>query len=85
MPSSINTMMHGVCGFFRFAHIDRLVPSDPAVYARLPKVHQDDSRTQGLDRGHAQRLKELFQEHLSGVNRCDHCHDSPSGVERHRG
>jgi len=41
-PSSINTMLHGVRGFFRFAHIDGLIPSDPAVYARLPKVHQDD-------------------------------------------
>jgi integrase/recombinase XerD len=29
MPSSINTMMHGVRGFFRFAHIDGLIPSDP--------------------------------------------------------
>ena len=44
-PSSINTMFHGVRGFFRFAHIDGLIPSDPAVYARLPKVHQDESRT----------------------------------------
>jgi integrase/recombinase XerD len=35
MPSSINTMMHGVRGFFRFAHIDGLIPADPAVYARL--------------------------------------------------
>ncbi|HET7386562.1 MAG TPA: hypothetical protein VFJ19_07875 [Nocardioidaceae bacterium] len=31
-------------------HIDGLIPSDPALYARLPKVHQDESRTQGLDR-----------------------------------
>jgi integrase len=29
---------------------DGLIPSDPAVYARLPKLHQDESRTQGLDR-----------------------------------
>jgi hypothetical protein len=29
MPSSVNTMMHGVRGFFRFAHIDGLIPSDP--------------------------------------------------------
>jgi hypothetical protein len=50
MPSSINTMMHGVRGFFRFAHIDGLIPADPAIYARLPKIHQDESRTQGLDR-----------------------------------
>lgn len=37
-------------GFFRFAHIDGLIISDPAVYARLPKVNSDESRTQGLDR-----------------------------------
>jgi integrase/recombinase XerD len=30
-PSSINTMSHGVRGFLRFAHIDALIPSDPAV------------------------------------------------------
>jgi integrase/recombinase XerD len=29
--SSINTMLHGVRGFFRFAHIDGLVAADPAV------------------------------------------------------
>jgi integrase/recombinase XerD len=38
MPSSVNTMMHGVRAFFRFAHIDGLIPVDPAVYARLPKT-----------------------------------------------
>jgi site-specific recombinase XerD len=47
--SSVNTMMHGVRGFFRFAHIDGLIPANPAVYARLPKIHTDESRTQGLD------------------------------------
>jgi len=50
MPSSITTMMHGIRGYFRFAHIDGLIGHDPAVYARLPKVHQDETRTQGLDR-----------------------------------
>jgi integrase/recombinase XerD len=50
MDSSVVTMMHAVRGYFRFAHIDGLVSSDPAVYARLPKVHRDESRTQGLDR-----------------------------------
>ena len=50
MDSSVVTMMHGVRGFFRYAHIDGTIASDPAVYARLPKVHRDESRTQGLDR-----------------------------------
>src|SRR5665648_191203 len=50
MDSSVNTMMHAVRGYFRFAHIDGLIGSDPAVYARLPRIHRDESRTQGLDR-----------------------------------
>lgn len=50
MDSSVVTVMNGVRGFFRFAHIDGLIPADPAVYARLPKVQRDESRTQGLDR-----------------------------------
>jgi integrase/recombinase XerD len=60
-PSSINTMFHGVRGFFRFAHIDGLIPSDPAVYARLPKVHQDESRPQGLDRLELIRFLQVAQ------------------------
>ena len=50
MDSSVVTMMHGVRGYFRFAHIDGLITADPAVYARLPKIHRDETRTQGLDR-----------------------------------
>ncbi len=48
--SSVVTMRHGVRGFFRFAHIDGSIGSDPAVYARLPKANRDETRTQGLDR-----------------------------------
>ena len=61
MDSSINTMMHGVRGFFRFAHIDGIIPADPAVYARLPKVHRDESRTQGLDRLELIRFLQVAQ------------------------
>src|SRR4029078_582089 len=43
-PSSINTMLDGVRGFFRFAHIDGLIPSEPAVYARVHKGHHDAER-----------------------------------------
>jgi len=43
-------MMHAVRGYFRFAHLDGVLPADPAVYARLPKVNRDESRTHGLDR-----------------------------------
>ena len=43
-------MMHAVHGYFRFAHIEDLIGSEPAVYARLPTIHGDESRTQGLDR-----------------------------------
>lgn len=50
MASSVVTSMHAVRGYFRYAHIDGLIVSDPAVYARLPKVHRDECRTQGLAR-----------------------------------
>ena len=46
MASSGNTSMHAVRGLFRYAHIDGIIVADPAVYARLPKVHADESRTQ---------------------------------------
>ena len=61
MDSSVVTMMHAVRGFFRFAHIDGLIVSDPAVYARLPKVHRDESRTQGLDRLELIRFLQVTQ------------------------
>ncbi len=47
MDSSIVTMMHGVRGYFRFAHIDGLITADPAVYARLPKGQCDESAPKG--------------------------------------
>src|SRR3954463_11600734 len=59
--SSVNTMMHGVRGYFRFAHIDGLISADPAVYARLPKIHDDESRTQGLDRLELIRFLQIAQ------------------------
>jgi integrase/recombinase XerD len=61
MDSSVVTMMHAVRGFFRFAHIDGLIVSDPAVYARLPKVHRDESRTQRLDRLELIRFLQVAQ------------------------
>ena len=54
-------MMHGVRGFFRFAHIDGLITADPAVYARLPKIHPDETRSQGLDRLELIRFLQVAQ------------------------
>lgn len=48
-------------GFFRYAHIDGLIPADPAVYARLPRVHRDETRTQGLDRLELIRFLQVAQ------------------------
>lgn len=59
--SSVNTTMHAVRGYFRFAHIDGTIPADPAVYARLLKVHRDESRTQGLDRLELIRFLQVAQ------------------------
>jgi integrase/recombinase XerD len=61
MASSVVTSMHAVRGYFSYAHIDGLIVSDPAVYARLPKVHRDESRTQGLDRLELIRFLQVAQ------------------------
>jgi integrase/recombinase XerD len=61
MASSVTTMMHAVRGYFRFAYIDGTIGSDPAVYARLPKVHADVSRTHGLDRLELIRFLQFVQ------------------------
>ena len=61
MASSVVTSMHALRGYFRYAHIDGLIVSDPAVYARLPKVHRDESRTQGLDRLELIRFLQVAQ------------------------
>src|SRR3954453_713267 len=59
--SSVNTMMHAVRGFFRYAHIDGLITADPAVYARLPRIHTDEPRTQGRDRLELTRFLQVAQ------------------------
>ena len=54
-------MLHAVGGYYRFAHIDGLIPSDRAVYARPLQVHRDESCTQGLDRLELIRFLQVAQ------------------------
>jgi hypothetical protein len=42
MAYSVNTPMHAVRGFFRFAPIDGLILSDPAVYGTQPACRRVD-------------------------------------------
>jgi site-specific recombinase XerD len=69
MPSSNKTMLHGGRGFLRFSHIDGLIHADPAVYARLPKIHPDQTRAQGLDRRTAAQLPATRPEHQRAPRR----------------
>jgi site-specific recombinase XerC len=46
--STIDRRLSTVCGFYRFAHIDGRIGSNPAHYVRRPQVHPTDAR--GLDR-----------------------------------
>lgn len=46
--STIDRRLSTVCGFYRFAHIDGHISSNPAKYVRRPRVHPSDSK--GLDR-----------------------------------
>jgi integrase/recombinase XerD len=46
--STIDRRLSTVCGFYRFAHIDGRIRSNPAQYVRRPQVYASDAR--GLDR-----------------------------------
>ena len=46
--TTIDRRLSTVCGFYRFAHIDGRIATNPAQYVRRPKVHARDAR--GLDR-----------------------------------
>src|SRR5437764_4540796 len=46
--STIDRCLSTVCGFYRFAHIDGRIASNPAQYVRRPQVHPSTGR--GLDR-----------------------------------
>ena len=47
--TTIDRHLSTVCGYYRFAHIDGRIPSNPAQYVRRPKIHPSEAR--GLDRG----------------------------------
>jgi site-specific recombinase XerD len=64
-PSTIDRRLSTVCGFYRFAHIDGRVTSNPAQYVRRPKVYPSESH--GMDRGELGTF-------LFSAERFDHAH-----------
>jgi len=48
-PSTTDRRLSTVCGYYRVAHIDGTIASNPAQYVRRPKVHPSEGR--GMDRG----------------------------------
>ena len=63
--STIDRRLSTACGFYRFAHIDGRIGSNPAQYVRRPQVHPSERR--GLDRGELGRF-------LFTAERFDHAH-----------
>jgi integrase/recombinase XerD len=63
--TTIDRRLSTVCGFYRFAHIDGRIASNPAQYVRRPKVHPNDAR--GLDRAELGAF-------LFAAERVDHTH-----------
>ena len=53
-PSTIDRRLSTACGYFRFAHIDGRIPSNPAQYVRRPKVQPTERH--GMDRGELGRF-----------------------------
>jgi site-specific recombinase XerD len=47
--STVDRRLTTVCGYYRFAHLDGRIPSNPAQYVRRPRVHPEEQR--GMDRG----------------------------------
>jgi integrase/recombinase XerD len=45
--STIDRRLSTVCGFYRFAHIDGRIRSNPAQYVRRPQVHPSEARGLG--------------------------------------
>ena len=52
--STIDRRLSTACGFYRFAHIDGRISSNPAQYVRRPTVHPTERR--GLDRSELGRF-----------------------------
>lgn len=46
--ATMDRRLSTVCGFYRFAHIDGRISTNPAQYVRRPTVHPND--TPGMDR-----------------------------------
>lgn len=63
--TTIGRRLSTVCGFYRFAHIDGHIPSNPAQYVRRVRPQPPEGR--GLDRSELARL--LFE-----AERTDHQH-----------
>ncbi|MGH9028926.1 MAG: tyrosine-type recombinase/integrase [Acidimicrobiales bacterium] len=53
-PATIDRRLSTICGFYRFAHIEGRIPSNPAQYVRRPTVHRSEGR--GLDRSELGRF-----------------------------
>ncbi|MHB1447277.1 MAG: site-specific integrase [Acidimicrobiales bacterium] len=49
-PSTIDRRISTICGFYRFAHVDGVIGTNPAEYVRRPKVHPSESRTPDIER-----------------------------------
>ena len=64
-PATIDRRISAVCGFYRFAHIDGVIASNPAQYVRRPRIHPSQAR--GLDRGELAAF-------LLAAERFDHAH-----------
>jgi integrase/recombinase XerD len=47
-PATVDRRLTTVCGFYRFAHIDGRIGSNPAQHVRRPRVHPSEGR--GMDR-----------------------------------
>jgi site-specific recombinase XerD len=48
-PATIDRRLSTVCGYYRFAHIDGVIGSNPAQHVRRPRVHPSQARLESRD------------------------------------
>lgn len=61
MASTIAGKLNAIVGFYRLAHMDKVIVDDPTVHLRRPSVSKE-SRRQGMNRGETLRFLDAAKE-----------------------
>jgi hypothetical protein len=78
---TVDRRLSTVCGYYRFAHIDGRVPSNPAQYVRRPGV--DPATKRGMDRAELASFLYVVDQTEIAVGLWPACRHQPTEGRRH--